>query len=106
MINIATKDIWLGLQRDSHSENWYWVDGSDAIYTNWEEYSPQSDSNTRCVVMRLEPAGETTPATKKWYDDNCVDEANPKEFVCQQETAVQDACAQYTTSIHPGGGVW
>jgi len=56
--------------------------------------------------LRLQPTGFSTVASKQWYDDNCIDEANPKAFVCQQKTSVQDACSQYTNPNYPGGGFW
>ena len=58
---------WIGLHRDPKDKSqWLWVDGSNAVYTNWDKGEPNNDGGTEdCVGIPsyLAPA--------KWSDMAC-----------------------------------
>ena len=67
---------WIGLHRDSKNKSqWLWVDGSNAVYTNWAEEEPNNEGGREdCVGIPsyLAPA--------KWSDMACNISLSP---VCE-----------------------
>ena len=60
---IAGGDVWIGLHDKTTENRWVWVDGSNAVYTNWGPGEPNnSGGNEDCVHML--PNG-------KWNDGGC-----------------------------------
>ena len=64
---------WIGLHRDSSDNSrWQWVDGSLAVYLNFDSNQPSNWKGTEdCVEMY--PSG-------KWNDRNCN---APRHYSCE-----------------------
>ncbi|XP_012723547.2 chondrolectin [Fundulus heteroclitus] len=88
-MRVGDGDFWIGLRRSpQHHRNpgcpsqYYWVDGSNAKYRNWNWDEP-SCGTEMCVVLYHQP---TAPADEeghflfKWNDENCSSKNN---FVCK-----------------------
>ncbi len=59
---------WIGLRASGGS--WFWEDGSDLIYTNWDTANPTSSENGRCAGFGVgweEPQG----MPQMWDEMNC-----------------------------------
>ena len=70
-------DVWIGLHDKTTENRWVWVDGSNAVYTNWEPGEPNNQGNEDCVHMRRIPSRPDG----KWNDAPC---SLKLPFVCQQ----------------------
>ena len=42
--------VWLGLQNDDRSGNWYWNDNDSSLYRNWGEGKPDGGMLENCAV--------------------------------------------------------
>ena len=68
---------WIGLHRDPKNKSrWLWVDGSSAMYTNWNYGEPNNRTDTG---TRSEDCGEIYQSGK-WNDNNC---SNSLHYVCE-----------------------
>jgi len=85
--NVLAPDIthhtWIGLHRDPKNRSrWLWVDGSTAMYTNWDYGEP---NNKTATGIGSEDCGEIYPASMgnvrpgKWNDRICSDK---RHYVC------------------------
>ena len=86
--NVLAPDIahhtWIGLHRDPKNRSrWLWVDGSTAMYTNWDYGEP---NNKTATGIGSEDCGEIYPASMgnvrpgKWNDRICSDK---RHYVCE-----------------------
>lgn len=77
-----TSTMWIGLHRDDSNKNqWIWVDGEQATYSNWGVGEP-NNINEECVVMNTSPTG-------KWYDDRCSER---RPYICEKEGRSENLC--------------
>ncbi|XP_058047302.1 low affinity immunoglobulin epsilon Fc receptor-like [Ahaetulla prasina] len=68
-------NIWIGLSRPSHKEQWKWSDGSKVSYTSWKSGNPNNkQTNENCVELWAESG------YKKWNNEKC---ASLRPFFCQ-----------------------
>ena len=70
--NVGTSR-WIGLQRDpKDNTSWLWVDGSQAIFTDWSQNEPNNLKGIEdCVHMHT---------SGKWNDNNCN---HYRHYVCE-----------------------
>ena len=72
--NIGCRNYaWIGLHRDSsNNSRWQWIDGSLAVYLNFDSNEPNNWKGTEdCVEMR---------PSRKWNDLNCN---APRHYFCE-----------------------
>ncbi|ETE62832.1 hypothetical protein L345_11405, partial [Ophiophagus hannah] len=70
-------NIWIGLSRPSHKENWKWSDGSKVSYTSWKPGKPNNKQmNENCVELWAESS------YKKWNNENLPLSPAPEGLKC------------------------
>jgi len=65
LVTKVVNQAWIGLHRDPNdTSRWLWVDGSYAIYTNWNDGEPNNSGGREDCVGLVRPQW-------KWNDENC-----------------------------------
>ncbi|XP_006820469.1 snaclec macrovipecetin subunit beta-like [Saccoglossus kowalevskii] len=77
-------DLWIGFNKKDDSLTWQWSDGTDLVYTNWEEGQPDGESSglldgdVSCAMQKNEAVVGSGDQT--WEDEDCL---NEYYFVCK-----------------------
>ena len=78
--------LWIGMERKTHDNKFYWIDGSPAYrsnftYTNWNKNEPNNQGNQ-------ENCGEVLTSIKKWNDVSC---SSTTHFVLCQKPGISNS---------------
>ena len=72
-------DYFIGLNDEATEGTFQWVDGTDALYTNWKHKNgPQNDENKNCVRIRMQNGNGNNHG--KWEIHKCE---NSSGFICE-----------------------
>ena len=83
---LGVHNHWLGLSDVETEDEWLWVDGEEANYTNWAENQPDNAGDgEHCVVIWNGLVGEEE-IVGEWNDGAC---ATPLPFICE-DTVMRD----------------
>ena len=67
----SRKQVWIGLQWDSHIKKFMWSDHSLPVYKNWAPNEPNGNSREPCSNMWTGHAGLLIRASGYWNDRTC-----------------------------------
>ena len=83
------RQSWIGLHRDTKDNtSWLWVDGSQAIFTDWSQNQPDNWKGIEdCVEM---------VTSGKWNDKDCSDYLH---YVCEIFIGKLGASCSYKKSL-------
>ena len=83
---LGVHNHWLGLSDVETEDEWLWVDGEEADYTNWAENQPDNaGAGENCAAIWNGLVGEEQ-IVGEWNDGAC---ATPLPFICE-DTVMKD----------------
>ena len=80
----SLKQIWIGLERDSHLKAFVWYDHSVATFTKWSPNEPNGNAKEPCSNMWTGHAGSSVRASGDWNDLTCWVPGLPCGLVCKR----------------------
>ena len=80
----SLKQIWIGLEWDSHLKAFVWYDHSVPTFTKWSPNEPNGNGAEPCSNMWTGHAGVSYRASGDWNDLTCWNTGLPCGLVCKR----------------------